>query len=61
MTKWNRRDRRQELEPYEMDAYELGRSLEVERPQTRIQRREVWLDEEGRPVRLIEEFIEYDN
>lgn len=58
MPKWNRRDERQELEPYEVDAYLLGRSLEESRPQTRIYRREVHLDENGQPRVLVEEFIE---
>lgn len=60
MTKWNPRTKRAELEAYEVDAYAAGMSLEAEQPHTRIVRREVWLDELGRPYRLVEEVIDTD-
>ena len=61
MPKWNRREERHELEAYEVDAYLLGRSLEEPRPQTRVYRREVHLDENGQPRVLVEEFIERED
>lgn len=60
MTKWNPRTKRSELEAYEVDAYSVGMSLAEEPVHTRIVRREVWLDELGRPYRLVEEVIDTD-
>lgn len=60
MTKWNPETKRSELEPYEVDAYWVGRSLDEPPRQTRVVRREVHLDEQGRPRLLVEEFIDID-
>lgn len=47
------------VEQYELDAYALGRAIGEQRQfRTHVVRREVYLDDQGRPVKLVEEVIE---
>lgn len=51
----------QQPEPYEVEAYNIGLSAGLGRAEPAVvTRRIVELDEDGRPVRLIEEVIYYD-
>lgn len=59
MARWNPQTKRAELEAYEVDAYLVGRSAGEERQvRTHVVRREVFLDEQGRPAKLVEEVID---
>ena len=59
MTRWNPQAKQAELEAYEVDAYFVGRSVGSQRAvRTRVTRREVYLDELGRPAKLVEEVID---